>query len=487
VLKPKLAHLVVVLPGISGSVLQDKQGRSVWDASHRFLWTVAASLGGVVRELRFTGVDSGGPLHPDGVKAIDLIADAHLILGLSKIDGYTDLLNAIRDSFDEVIDCLPDDGQVGNLLRFPYDWRRDNRITARILKKVIDEKLVGWQKATNNPAAKVILVAHSMGGLVSRYYLEKLDGWKSARALITMGTPFRGSLNALNYLANGYKQFLLDLTAAMRSFPSVYQLLPAYQAVFDGKGDCYVGDCLRLDAALAPGIDRVLVDDARSFHDEINTAVAANNRDHGIARYLTIPVVGTRQPTNQLAVLTNQRMGMEREKRPAKIAAEFDGGDGTVPMASAIPIEQSENFSGWFVAECHGALQKNVSVLSDLIDRLKQLQGVGLDEVRGTVEAAHLPGALCLALEDAYVDGEPVRIAVEVQGGNPGEPVCAKVTSLETGRVESVTFTSTGDRCYITDLSHLPFGTYRIRAEVPRQTAGIRPVQDLFAVCQRLA
>src|SRR4029434_11089128 len=31
-------------------------------------------------------------------------------------------------------------------------------------------------------------------------------GWRDCRALITFGTPYRGSANALNYLANGYKK-----------------------------------------------------------------------------------------------------------------------------------------------------------------------------------------------------------------------------------------------------------------------------------------
>jgi triacylglycerol esterase/lipase EstA (alpha/beta hydrolase family) len=63
-----------------------------------------------------------------------------------------------------------------------------------------------------------------MGGLVARYYLEVLEGWRDCRALITFGTPYRGSANALNYLANGYKKLFLDLTEVMRSFSSIYQL-----------------------------------------------------------------------------------------------------------------------------------------------------------------------------------------------------------------------------------------------------------------------
>src|SRR3712207_7538424 len=46
--------------------------------------------------------------------------------------------------------------------------------------------------------AEVSLVAHSMGGLISRYYLESgrfndRPGFRAVRRLITMGTPHRGA------------------------------------------------------------------------------------------------------------------------------------------------------------------------------------------------------------------------------------------------------------------------------------------------------
>ena len=69
-----------------------------------------------------------------------------------------------------------------------------------------------------------------MGGLVSRYFLECLDGWRNTRVLVTFGTPFRGSLNAVSTLANGMKKKIgpvgIDLSPLARSFTSIYQLLP---------------------------------------------------------------------------------------------------------------------------------------------------------------------------------------------------------------------------------------------------------------------
>src|SRR5690606_41822734 len=69
-----------------------------------------------------------------------------------------------------------------------------------ILKEVVERKLGLWRKRPGMSKARAILIAHSMGGLVARYYLEVLGGWDSCRALITFGTPHRGSLNALDSL-----------------------------------------------------------------------------------------------------------------------------------------------------------------------------------------------------------------------------------------------------------------------------------------------
>jgi len=130
-----------------------------------------------------------------------------LVPGLVKIDGYSGISRLITDHF-EVVSGKTDDERPANFFEFPYDWRRDNRVAARMLKRLIDPQLPQWRTYSGATDAKVILLAHSMGGLVARYYLEVLEGWQGCKALITFGTPYRGSANALNYLTNGYKKLM---------------------------------------------------------------------------------------------------------------------------------------------------------------------------------------------------------------------------------------------------------------------------------------
>ena len=114
---------------------------------------------------------------------------------------------------------------------FAYDWRLSNRWTAELLKERVESALTRWREsAPERSDAKVVFVCHSMGGLVARWYLDVLGGAEIARALVTLGTPHRGALKALEQLVNGVRKgpgpLKVDLTGFARSLPSSYELLP---------------------------------------------------------------------------------------------------------------------------------------------------------------------------------------------------------------------------------------------------------------------
>lgn len=73
------------------------------------------------------------------------------------------------------------------LFTFPYNWRESNVNTALLLK----EKINQVKQTSKSP--RVDIIAHSMGGLVARQYIEG-DGYENdIDQLITLGTPHRGS------------------------------------------------------------------------------------------------------------------------------------------------------------------------------------------------------------------------------------------------------------------------------------------------------
>ncbi|UCD57690.1 MAG: lecithin--cholesterol acyltransferase, partial [Candidatus Hydrogenedentota bacterium] len=342
-MKTLLKDVVILLPGIMGSALA-KKGKMVWDLSTGAIGRALYTLGDSIKDLTLSSDASTG----ENVTATHLLEDVHIIPGLWKIDGYSGLSKFIQKKFEAI--------RGENFFEFPYDWRLDNRISAQHLKTTALEWLENWKSRTHNDDAKLVLIAHSMGGLVSRYFLEVLGGWKYTKMLITLGTPHRGSVKALDYLVNGLRKkvgpvTLIELTDMIQSFPSVYQLLPIYSCVGENEHDLE-----RLENLDELGkLDMEGTRAAIEFHREIERAVKDNfdNQDYVSSRYKLLPVVGTYQPTFQSALLTNDGVKPIRTYKGQQML----GGDGTVPRLSATPIELSNAKAEVFVACPHASLQ----------------------------------------------------------------------------------------------------------------------------------
>src|SRR4030095_15259362 len=82
------------------------------------------------------------------------------------------------------------------------------------------------------------IVAHSMGGLVAIILAHEQPAGANLVILVTLGTPFFGSVNAFETSLDGFsgvKDFMAGIGASrseirsvMLSFESGYELLPAY-------------------------------------------------------------------------------------------------------------------------------------------------------------------------------------------------------------------------------------------------------------------
>jgi pimeloyl-ACP methyl ester carboxylesterase len=484
----RLRDLIVFLPGITGSVLQ-KDGKDVWGFSGRTVWGVLTSRGASIRDLALQDDDPDAEELGDGISAVRVMPDAHLVPGLWKIDGYSAFVRMLAATFSVMRGDLLGD-KPANFYEFPYDWRRDNRAIGRQLKRRIECWLPRWRNHSGASDAKVILVAHSMGGLVARHYLEVLEGWRDCRALITFGTPFRGSLNALDYLANGYKAVFVDLTETMRSFTSVYQLLPIYKVMRCDGSYCRVSE---MDSIM--GVDRGRAGEALRFHRDIEQAVDAHMKDADYADsatgYRILPIVGVRQPTLQSAEIVEGRLEAAW-KSPDWIDEALGGGDGTVPRASATPIELSKEFRETFVAERHASLQANKGILADVIERLLQMQARQRAPMRGPTprpDAAGRPG-LSLALDDLYLPGEPVMVRAKLVGGRDdqvtkvsGDALAPKARVKAVGRGGTALLRpfAPDKRGWVLRLDDLAPALYRIEVQVKVRAARLA-VRDLFEI-----
>ncbi|MEO7774656.1 MAG: hypothetical protein ABIT36_09175 [Steroidobacteraceae bacterium] len=117
-----------------------------------------------------------------------------------------------------------------NVRNFDYDWRRG-----------IDELGAALaQRLAKDPAPRLAIVAHSMGGLLGRVALtdRRLRETQRVKSLVTLGSPHRGSYAPVQALRGTYgtvrrmaqldplhspEQLAHEIFA---SFPSLYDMLP---------------------------------------------------------------------------------------------------------------------------------------------------------------------------------------------------------------------------------------------------------------------
>jgi len=461
-----LPHVVVLLPGIMGSALR-KDNRDVWALSGGAILNGLRSLGGSIRDLTMTD-DPADIEDLGGVTADRIFPDTHLLPGLWKIDGYSKIAKFILDTFD---------AQAGrNFFEFAYDWRRDNRIAARRLARLSQGWLRDWRESSGNRDARLILIAHSMGGLVSRYFLEVLGGWRDTRMLITFGTPYRGSLNALNFLANGITKAigpltLVDLSALVRSFTSVYQLLPIYRCYDAGDGRL-----VRVaETSGIPNVDASRAAAALAFHNEIRIAVETNARDpvYLANRYTLHPIIGTYQPTFQTARLVGGKVEMSHT-----YPGETFEGDSTVPQVSATPIEPAPltaQHKNVYVAEVHGSLQNSTPMLDHLRGLLEE-GAIHWDRFRD-------PGlkSVALVLDDVYSTDETVRFRVRCE--DPRAELTAEIVDVRTNDAVSRKLVGSGgnDERPV-EFGRLDEGAYRATVS---GGPGLGSASDVFVVLRR--
>lgn len=123
-------------------------------------------------------------------------------------------------------------GPYADLWWCPYDWRRPIEEQSRRLGDLIQD--------ADRPVA---IIAHSMGGLLSKHWLLNGDPAhvKKVQYLFTVGTPWLGAPDALDMLADDAKLLWLafrSLKNTTRTLPSVYQLVTS-RKYFRQNGEPY--------------------------------------------------------------------------------------------------------------------------------------------------------------------------------------------------------------------------------------------------------
>jgi pimeloyl-ACP methyl ester carboxylesterase len=307
-LKEGYPHIVVV-PGILGSQLGLARQRPM---PNDVLWVDPIDI--QVGRLTLLGLDAGAPIIPLGV-----VLYSHLKLRLRlRAAGFAVTMH-------------------------DYDWRLG-----------IEESGASFaERLRQHPARRLAIVAHSMGGLLSRAALSQ-PGTQHIERVVLLGTPNRGSFAPVQALRGTYavvrKIARLDTeTTAERlteevfnSFPSLYQMVPVSGR--DGAGDL-------LDPAAwptsGPSLRRPLFERARRFRDGLPPP-----DDRFVA------VAGVGQETVTAA----------SKGRDGFVYRVTRHGDGTVPVDSAA----LDGAPTYFAKTAHSDLTRDAQVASAIVELLRK-------------------------------------------------------------------------------------------------------------------
>jgi pimeloyl-ACP methyl ester carboxylesterase len=378
---PVCRDAVIVIPGIMGSELVDTEaGDVLWGLSPRSylrFWTTKGSL----ERLQVTDQEREG--RTGRIRATGLLRFPAASPIFGGFEPYTRLVRAIRRSL-----IHPD-----ALFEFAYDWRLPVAFNAARLSDAVEAHLRRWQlHHLGSKDASVVLVAHSMGGLVARYFTETLGGNSTVRKTVTLGTPFFGAVKAAYLLNAGRGSPVplprIRLRELALSLPGVHDLLPSYRCVDDTGGRqltpedvCNLGG----DGELAEA----------SFAMQRNLAKLGTN---GLRT-----IVGVEQPTMQSMRLVRGVVVPQRHIVEAGARTDHRG-DGTVYVEAALggvePIS--------YLPQSHAGLARSPEAIAAVVAILTRQRlgppmgatGAGLD-VPDVVVAGEAFEALVSAPDDS--------------------------------------------------------------------------------------
>ncbi len=218
---------VILIPGLMGSVLESETGGEIWPGSlfdvlfsryhHAALEINPETLlpdPGDVRAERITGKFAGRDFY------------SSIIETLETAGGFT---------YAEPGQS-PAQGRRHYYI-FTYDWRLDNVQTVRKLDEFVEQIRADHA----DPDLEVDIIAHSMGGMIARYYMRygtvdvttdnefpiNYYGEDRIRRIVLLGTPNLGSVESLKAFIVGRRiGFRTIPPEVLITFPSFYQLFP---------------------------------------------------------------------------------------------------------------------------------------------------------------------------------------------------------------------------------------------------------------------
>lgn len=429
----------------------------------------------------------------------------------------TECLGWIADLFaphyDDLIYYLVDAGYPENqdLFVFPYDWRKDIRLAAVELAWLVDDVLEG------SGAEKVDIVAHSMGGLIARYYINSSssvvasvfhESAEKIRKLVLLGTPSYGAPDAFQSLhpelGRGVGPFFSDSKAQELSsnYPAVYQLLPTvrffelYTHIFNDRwGLSQPGPLVGVDPQATWSLTYLENTDSRlvdmNKHLLLDAPFSAYEFHRSLGDELrfggeTYIIAGSGTPTKLVFRKQTPEAYPHYSTPPSVIAAatwiaEPTNGDGTVPLRSVTELVTSGPLRVFHTTARHSNLPKHQAVKKLVLYILTgdSTPVPGIAEESSVRDGSSCDQAFALPNQSIVVIKSPVELQIYDSFGGYVGPHDSDVIRVLPG----TDYFTLGDET----VAFLPMtGTYDIEAlATGHGTFGLEILETRDAVCSR--
>jgi len=341
-----------------------------------------------------------------------------------------------------------------------YDWRKPVEESAR-------NYLVPWIDRAKKAAGadKVILIGHSMGGLVARSYIQSSAYRNDVDRLITLGTPHRGSAEAYTAWAGAEPHadetlrtiFAVYLWYLRHAHPLQTELDPVKTIHSQVPG---VRDLLPIDDYLLAGNPPQL--------KPVTSMVSRNLWGEMVNQPASVATLTKRVPVTTITgvgfnTLSTILVGPPPTDHPLRYAdgvpltRQYDSqGDGTVLQRMAI-VPQANNLPS--IPVSHGALPDSPQALALVFSEV----GVA-PPVLGAVPAAAPPSPTPRLV---IMTASPITVEVEVPSGPPLPPagvLGASVTraARRRRRIRGRNYGHAGKALNLVVIDHPTAGDYRL-------------------------
>ena len=328
---------VIFVHGYYGSALRDAVSKKL-----HFFHPLKALLGKVALTLN---PEEHHLPHAPELEVHGVLGKIPVIPKLYSIDIYGSFLQRMQTS--------------DQLIPFAYDWRRDLFSNVQDFGRLIEE-------LKDRKVPEICVVAHSMGGLLTAYYLaygrqnpkEAVLDWHGSQAIskaVFVGTPFQGAAKCLWDFGNGSKLPLYERYLGpelVSGFPGLYYVLPTPEALLldenrkDVSADVFAKDFFQ--NRNFPFVNSSLPESVRKKRLQFMKKSLANakifsdclHRDQGSTspkKLKILNVEGIGRPTLTGLMIANNPPQHEIFSMKKTMAAKelFIDGDDTVPLPSA--------------------------------------------------------------------------------------------------------------------------------------------------------